>query len=143
MSLRVVLDTNLVISALFWGGTPGKVLRELVGRGVPILISQAMLAELQATLEKPRFASRLEAHGRTSADILEEYVRLTQRVDSEPVSTSSLRDPKDLIILEAALGGKASHIVSGDRDILTLVSYQDIDILSASQLLSFLERYAP
>lgn len=59
------------------------------------------------------------------------------------ISEAMLRDPNDRIVLECALGGEASYIVSGDKDLLTLQHYNHIPILNASEFLDILGSETP
>ncbi len=125
---RAVLDTNIYISALF-GGNPEEVyLAALQGR-FQLVTSPAILAELARTL-RGKFSmpelditSYIRQIGR-HADVVRPRKRL--RV---------VRDNPDNRVLECALKGKASVIVSGDRHLLELREYQGIPILRPAEFL--------
>ncbi len=138
MTLQVVVDTNLIVSAFLWGGPPGKLISVLLTRGVPVLTSQAMIDELDATLRKPKFDSRFQAKGVTPDELMDEYRQMTQLVTPAEIPYDSVRDPKDRIILAAAVGGSASHLISGDTDLTTLQQYNEVVILTVAQFLAML-----
>lgn len=138
MTLQVVVDTNLIVSAFLWGGTPGKLISALLARGIPMLTTPAMIGELDATLRKPKFDSRFQAKGITIDELMDGYRQMTQLVIPAEIPDDSVRDPKDRIILAAAVGGSASHLISGDKDLTTLQQYHEVIILSASQFLAIL-----
>ena len=140
MTLQVVVDTNLIVSAFLWGGSPGKLIGELLTRGIPMLTTQAMIDELDATLRKPKFDSRFQAKGVTPDELMDEYRQMTQLVTPAEIPDDSVRDPKDQIILAAAVGGSASHLISGDKDLTTLRQYSDVMVLTVSQFLAMMNQ---
>ena len=138
MKIRVVVDTNLIVSAFLWGGPPEKLINELLTRGIPMLTTQAMIDELDATLRKPKFIGRFQAHGVTPDDLIDTYRHITEFVTPAEIPDNSVRDPKDKIILAAAVGGSASHLISGDKDLITLQQYNEVIILTVAQFLTML-----
>lgn len=117
--LRVVLDTNVVLSALvFGGGTAGRLrLGWQQGLFVP-LASTATAQELVRVLAYPKFRlSRLEQD-----ELLADYLPYTQtvRIPQPPPSVPDCRDPMDVPFMHLAVAGKAQVLVSGDRDLLAL-----------------------
>src|SRR5688572_32489539 len=110
MSLRVVFDTNVLFSAVGWGGTPGKCVDlARVGR-VQGLTCIEILEELSEKLsEKLGFSNE-------KIDVILGSLLVTLDVVTVAGIMSGLQpDPKDDKILECAVVGKATHIVTGDR----------------------------
>ena len=138
MTLQVVVDTNLVVSAFLWGGSPETLISALLTRGIPMLTTSAMIDELDATLRKPKFDSRFRAKGITPEELMEGYRQMTQVVSPAKIPGESVRDPKDRIILAAAVGGSATHLISGDKDLTTLQQYHEVTILTVAQFLAML-----
>ena len=131
--LRVVLDTNAVVSAaLFSPSRPRQVIAYVTARGT-ILISFAVLDELEAVMRRPRFDRYASAEERINFldDLIEraEPVEINHRI-------TACRDPKDDKFLELALSGNASHIISGDRDLLALHPFRNIPILTPAAFLT-------
>jgi putative PIN family toxin of toxin-antitoxin system len=116
---RVVLDTNVVLSVLLFGGRlPGRV-RDgwQAGRFVP-LASTATATELMRVLAYPKF--KLSAS--EQEELIADYVPWVQvvRIPSPPPAAPACRDPFDLPFVHLAIAGKAHALVSGDRDLLAL-----------------------
>ncbi len=133
--VRVVLDTNVVVSALLWGGTPERLI-ELVGEGdLEFFTSEALLAEIAGILGRSKFAEKLGQKGLSAADVLARYKELAQTVEAAPVDEAALRDPDDAAVLACALAARVDAIVSGDNDLHALGSYQGILILSPADCL--------
>lgn len=116
---RVVLDTNVVLSALLFGGGPAARVRAgwQSARFVP-LASTATAQELVRVLGYPKFRlSRAEQE-----ELLADYVPWVEvvRVPDPPPAAPACRDPCDLPFLHLAIAGRARALVSGDRDLLAL-----------------------
>ena len=128
---RIVLDTNITISALFWKGYP-RAVYDLVKEGKVTLLSSAKIEEeFIRVLAYPKF-------GLTSAEILPivnslrkyaHFVEVKSKVDVVK------EDPTDNIFLECALDGKADYIISGDRHLLNIGSHKGIQIMRAKDFL--------
>lgn len=133
-SLRIVLDCNVLVSRLLLPvPVPGRAVRKAVDTG-QVLVSEAFLDELAKVLARAKFDPYATIAGR------QEFIRLLGRVAERVFVTYSVhacRDPKDNMILELAVNGQADAIVTGDRDLLELGSYQSIPIVTPA---CFLER---
>lgn len=140
--MRVVLDTNTIISGLLWRGLPGEVFDAANARKYTLLTADELTNELERVLNRAKFAPMLEAIERTAAEFLTAYRDLAETVTPIPVPADALRDPKDTIFLGCALGGNADYLVSGDQDLLVLGQYQSVTIVSAAQFLTILAAQA-
>jgi uncharacterized protein len=131
--LRVVLDTNVLISALVFE-SPGAVwLRTLWQQGgiVPV-VSRETAEELMRVLSYKKFAlAEADQH-----DLLEDYLPYAETI-AIPKTRAQIppcRDPKDEIFLRLAYAAKVDAIVTGDDDLLALAGESRISILSPSEL---------
>ena len=117
--MRVVLDTNVVLSALVFAGGRAGVVRGLwqSGRVLP-LASAVTAAELARALAYPKF--RLNEDEREA--MLDEYLPWCEsvQVPTRGLRVPACRDPDDRAFLELAVAGKADALVGGDRDLLAL-----------------------
>lgn len=83
--MRIVLDTNVVASALLWGGTPERLI-DAAGEGtLELLTSSALLAELAGILERAKFAQKLKAKNLSAAEALVRYRELADTVEATPI----------------------------------------------------------
>ena len=132
-NLKAVLDTNVFVSALVFGGKPQVVIQWLVENG-SIYISQDILTETRRIVHAkfPNFIidlARLEK--------LLERDALWVVLGSTKVNIC--QDPDDNMIIETALLGQCNYIVSGDNDLLVLKNYQNIQIETPSHFLSIVD----
>ena len=131
-SLRTVLDTNVVVSAaLLPRSTPRQAFSHVLEHGT-LLISMATVAELNGVLHRPRFDTYLREEERI--EFLATLVRESDLVEVTEV-VNACRDPSDNKFLELAVSGAATHIISGDDDLLALHPFRGIAILSAQDFL--------
>jgi uncharacterized protein len=132
--MRVVLDTNVYISALMFGGLPGSLLDLAFLRSFTLIISPDLLQELD---EKLRGKFRVPA-----ADVAFIRARLenvAQVVHPRESLSVIAEDPDDNRVLECAVEGKADLIVSGDQHLLKLARYQSISITSVRQFMESID----
>lgn len=134
---RVVLDTNVVVSALLWGGTPRLFL--LAGRRgkVELFSSLPLIVELTETLGRSKFAAKITASGLTIDQIVDGYAALVKVVRAEQTPRITV-DPDDDVVIGTAQAAKADLIVTGDLHLLTVESYDGIRIVTASGAMRFL-----
>jgi putative PIN family toxin of toxin-antitoxin system len=127
---RVVADTNVFISALMFGGLPGRFLNLALGRQFTLVTSKALLDELDEKL-LGKFAVS-ESDARAIRAKLEANAIVA---DPDFELNAVPGDPDDNRVLECALAGKADSIVSGDRHLLRMDSYEGIAIVTVRQFL--------
>lgn len=132
--LRVVLDTNVLVSALISDGKPRELFRKGIENQFLIVTSDAMLKELTHVLHRPKFKTnpyeirRINLALLSSAEVVSVKTKL--RVVKE--------DPKDDIVIETAYDGHADFIVTGDGHLLELESFKGIKITTVEKVLKLL-----
>lgn len=129
--MRIVADTNILVSGLLWPGPPASFVDAAWQHAFHLLTSEELLTELHLVLGRPHLETRLRARGRTPTEVVAS-VRVLATVVPPTVlmPPAALRDLKDLPVLACAVGGQAQAIVTGDKDLLTLNEYQGIVIVS-------------
>lgn len=138
--MLVVADTNLVVSAFLWGGTPRRVLEAAEAGELELFTSRALILELEDVLSRAKFTDRLSRTRYGAAFLLARYTRLATPIVAAESTVPGLRDPDDAAVLACALAARAEIIVSGDRDLLVLKSYQRIRIVDAAETLAIIRR---
>jgi len=125
MGSRIVLDTNVLVSALGWRGPANTVVRQCVEKKHQLLLSPDILKELERVLSYPKF----HFSEKEISEYLEILTEVGEIVEPSVQLSVVVDDPSDNRILECALGGKADVIVSGDRHLKDLGSFREIPIL--------------
>ena len=131
--MRLVLDTNTVVSALLWRGTPHDLVNTARARPIALFTSPILLAELEDVLTRKKMAKAVAASGISPDQLMQRYRRLVTVIHPAPIPPTVLTDPDDDHVLACALAAKADLIVSGDRDLLTLKSFREIPIVTAAE----------
>jgi putative PIN family toxin of toxin-antitoxin system len=134
--MRLVLDTNTVVSGLLWSGPPRQVLDTARVGQVTLFTTLVLLAELDDVLSRSKFATRLHAAGVSAQALVVGYAALATLVLPAPIAPAILDDPDDDAVLACAVAAQANCIVSGDKHLLVLDSYQNIPILTAPDALA-------
>jgi putative PIN family toxin of toxin-antitoxin system len=132
--MRVVLDTNVLVSAIFFGGIPATILAAWGEGRFEILTSVDILTEYRRVVDRlvRRFPS-VEAH-----PVLDLVIRECRLVEPVSVPESACDDPDDLKFLRCALAGGARCIVSGDRALLRATGFERLAVLTPR---AFARRY--
>lgn len=138
--MRIVADTNTVLSGLLWRGNPREVLEFARTGEIILCTSRELLAELEHVLSREKFTERLSRAGVQSQDLVFGYAALAYLVKAPHIPPVVMRDPDDDMVLACAQACQAERIVSGDSDLLTLREYRRIPIITATDLLREIRR---
>lgn len=131
--MRCVFDTNVLVSALLISDSkPRHAFDRALAQG-RVLLSFATLAELHDVLGRKQF--RRYINDEDIRRFLFALTRETEWIDVD-VRIAACRDPKDDKFLELAVSGRATHIVTGDADLLALDPFQGVQILSPQSFLN-------
>ena len=131
--MRVVLDTNAVVSALLFSGVSSKLVSLWQNGLITPLLSREILDEYLRVLSYPKF----ELSEKEIKELIqEEILPFAEVVKPKRRLRVVRRDPSDNKFLECAIAGKASVIISGDKDLLSLGRYRQIRLQSPAQFLA-------
>ncbi|MEL6128630.1 MAG: putative toxin-antitoxin system toxin component, PIN family [Cyanobacteria bacterium J06628_4] len=136
--MKVVIDVNVWVSALLWGGVPGQVLRLVYEQTIESYVSAELLQELETTLRRAKFQTRLEQRQQTVGGLMAIATALCPSVSIANVDIPDLRDPDDVKIIATAISANADVLITGDQDLLVLQDAQGIRILTPVQFLDSL-----
>ncbi len=129
--VKVVLDTNIYISAILFGRKPEEI-RKLSQEGkIELLVSEAIIAEVAEVLRK-----KFDWESWQISQVIDEIRETAILVIPNQTLSVIKKDENDNRVLECAVEGKAHYIISGDkRHLLPLKEYQGIKILSPAEFL--------
>jgi len=138
--LRAVADTNTAISGLLYLGRERALLEAARDGRITLCTSSVLLAELADVLTRAKFAARIAAAEMSVARLVRRYARLATRVVPANISRGVPGDPDDDAVLACALAAAADLIVTGDKRLRNLKSWQRIPIVSAAEALEIVVR---
>jgi putative PIN family toxin of toxin-antitoxin system len=131
--VRAVLDTNVLLSGLFWRGAPHALIEQVRAGALTVISSPSLLAELAEVLNRPKFQAILDRSNIDPEQMLAELQRVVEIIDPPPLSAPVSRDPSDDAVLALAAAARVDLIISGDADLLTLGSYAGIPIIDPAE----------
>jgi len=133
--MRIVLDSNVIISAFLFGGTPARLLEHALAGSVQCFTSLPILDEVRDVLQRPKFG--LSPH--QALALIEEIHDLCSVVTPTRRIEAVAADPDDNAVLECAVAARAQIVVSGDSHLLDMGRWKRIRILPPSQALEEIE----
>jgi len=131
--MRAVIDTNVLLSALLWGGIPHALMEHVRNGTVTLISSPALLAELARVIDRPKFDVILLRTNTSRAQTLAEVRLLAEVIDPPPLAQPMCRDPDDDAVSALAIAAQADIVISGDDDLLCLASFEGIPVLTPAQ----------
>ncbi len=128
--LRVVNDTNVWLSALYFSGKPAKIVNLIENKMITSITSDFILQETNEKMvidfDTPTYA----ANGTIA------YISSISEIVPLKRKNFGLRDPADNQILETAVAGMCNYLITGDKDLLCLVNYDQIQIVTPAQFMA-------
>ena len=132
--MRIVLDTNVFVSGVFFGGQPGRILAAWRDARVRLVLSPEILEEYVEVLHR---LEKLYAPVKAEP-VIELILAGSEIISAPPLKEPVSSDPDDDKFIACDLASKARVIVSGDNHLLSMERYRNIDILSPSR---FVKKY--
>ena len=131
--IKAVLDTNILISSLFWKGAPYEIVQKGIGGAFIIVLSPEIIRETEDKL-KNKFKFSVE---NTNAFL--EVVALNSFIVEPMIKLRIVKaDSTDDKIIECAVAGNVDYIVSGDKHLLNIKKHEQINIITPSKFLKLL-----
>ncbi len=132
--MRIIIDTNVVLSGLLWGGPPNQILKWGRDRVIRILACEKTVDELKRVLQYGKFSNRLSVLQTSPQQAMAYFLNLVSFVpDPESIPNIIKVDPSDNLFLALAAQNGAALIISGDKHLLDLESFGNIQIVTPSE----------
>lgn len=132
--MKVVLDTNVIISALLWSGRTRKLLELIQNQKIIVYTCFDQITELKDVLARPKFR-RIKNVNLTPEAIAAIFLEFATTIPQIPIIGIIQEDPADNLILACALASQAQFIITGDKHLLKLESFQGIKIIRPREFL--------
>ena len=133
--MRIVVDTNVLVSGILFGGRPAELIRFVLMHAVSAVATQEIIEEYQSTLDY-----LLEKYGGRKVSIPLDIICSAMEIIPVQSRVKVCRDPDDDKFISCAVDGGCVFIVSGDKDLLSLERYADVEILTVAQFLDRLQK---
>lgn len=128
--MGIVIDTNVLVSALLWHGAPHALLKKARMHKIKLVPSTILIDKFSDVTHRLKFANRLNRANRTPVQILRELQQLADVIVALPLPQPVCCDPDDDAVLTCALAAQVDCVVSGDADLLTMKSFMGMPIIS-------------
>lgn len=134
--MKILLDTNVWVSALVWGGQMSPFLQLAETGLITLITSEPILDELSQVLQYEKLQPKIRSLRTTPQELMELAQSLSELHPTIEISVPELRDRKDVIVLATAAAGNVDAIVTGDRDLLVLGEFLGVPIVSPRDFFS-------
>jgi len=114
--MRVVLDTNVVVSAIVYGGNPQAILQAAILKTIDVFVSESLVRELQDVLQRPQFGLSIQF----VQNAIAEFTTIAEWVVPQKHYDLIKDDPADNLVLDCAVASEADYLVTGDKHLLRL-----------------------
>jgi len=134
--MRIVADTNILVSATFWNGDSDRIMREVEKGSVTLVLSPEIVREFLKVLRTDEMLQKIRKKELRFQRTIEKTVSLAEIVYPEEKLDIVKDDPDDNIILECAKKGAVDFIITKDNHLLKLKEFNGMAILTPKQFLS-------
>lgn len=131
--LKLVLDTNIIVSAFFWEGNEAELIRKIEKNQVELFINKEILDEIEKVIKRPKFKELLDLTNQIPEQILAKIISLSHLVIGPKLKNIIKEDLSDDKFIECAVNAKVNYIVLGDKHLLKLKKYKNIKIIKTSE----------
>lgn len=136
--MRLVLDTNVAVSALLWNGPPFQLVQAARNSGVVFFSSVKLAHELGRVVARAKFARNVAKAQITHSQLVDRYLGMVLIVEPAAIPATILEDPDDDEVLACAIAAHADAIVSGDSHLLKLGTFEGIPIVTVTRALEMI-----
>lgn len=133
--MRIVADTNVLISATFWKGDSFKIIEKVEAKEIELILSEAILEEYSKVLDYEEIQQKVKKNNLDTKFVLEEFISMAIIVEPKKKFDVVKTDPDDNKFFDVAVEGKADYIISQDRHLLDIKEFKGIKILHPEQFL--------
>ena len=137
--MKVVLDTNVWLSAIVWRGEATKIIDARINREVEIIITKEILSEIVDILNRTRFKEFIENKQEKIEDLIRVILSISTFIETKTKLDVVKKDPKDNIILEAGLDAKVDYLISYDDHLINMIEFNRIKILTPTEFLKLIK----
>jgi putative PIN family toxin of toxin-antitoxin system len=135
--MKLVLDTNVFISAFYWGGNPQKIIEGIIEGKDKLYTSNEILGEVAAVMARPKFKS--------STETIKKYIQTLEKIGKKIFIPGNIRgicrDKDDDDKIECGILSGADYIITGDDDLLTLKQYKHLEIVTIREYLQIINSF--
>ena len=138
--MKITLDTNVWLSAIFWEGEANKLIEKAEQNNFEIIITKEILSEIIEVLNREsKFQKFIEDRKQNIEELTRTILSIATLIETKIKLDIIKEHPKDNIILEAAIDGKSRYILSYGKHLLNLIQFKKIRIMSPTEFMSLIK----
>ena len=137
--MRVVVDTNVLISGILWLGIPHRIIELAEEKRITLCMTQPMLDELGEVLQRRKFARYLHTRRTSVEEILSALIPLVELYSTTEIIIDHIADPDDTMFLVCAFTANAEFLISGDDHLLRLKQSGKVKIVNPADFVRWME----
>lgn len=127
---KIVVDTNVIVSALLGASFPKKIIAEWLSGQLHVVVDDKLKAELNAVLRRPKLRKSLKSQKQSAIKVIVgTLLNMAETIETKPFPIHSFSDENDHFLLELAISAKAAAIVTGDQEMLKAKRVRGIELL--------------
>lgn len=133
--MKIVVDTNVIFSGIFFSGLPGKILEDILNGVHQIVLSEEIVSEYRNVIV--RYAKKKKVPSLSSSlEIIDLLISGSLFIDANGIVTPECADLDDIKFLQVAMASKAKYLISGDKHLLNVGEYPGGVVLKVQDFLS-------
>ncbi len=133
--MKLVVDTNVIFSGLFFAGLPGKILEDILNGVYQLVLSEEIVSEYRNVIV--RYGKKKKVQDLSPVlEIIDLLISDSLFIDANGIITPECADPDDIKFLQAATASKAKYLISGDKHLLDVGEYPGGIVLKVQDFLS-------
>jgi len=138
--MKVVLDTNVLVSGTFWRGDSEKIVNKVENKEVELVSSKELIEEYEEVIAREEIMDKMQNKDLILNESVQKIINDSTIVEPTKKFDVVKEDPKDNKVVECAVEGNVDYIVSQDNHLLNLKEFKGIKILTPEEFLSVLGR---
>jgi len=131
--VKIVIDTNVIISGIYFGGIPKKLLETVLNNTYQIIISENIIYEYFDVIH--RMSKKRMSPDAAATQVLNKLISNAKIIEPGDIKTPSCEDPDDIKFLQAAIVSNAEFLISGDKHLLDVGKYKGGIVLKPKEFL--------
>jgi putative PIN family toxin of toxin-antitoxin system len=137
--MKIVLDTNILVSGTFWKGDSARILELTDAKEIELILSEELIEEYNEVISRDEILDKVQNKDLILNKSVQKIIQNSTIVEPSKKFDIVKEDPDDNIILECALEGKVDYIISNDKHLLNLNEFEGMKIVTPEEFLNIFE----